>query len=415
MRKIYTSIDIGTESIKVLVCEMYKEKPSVLSIISQKSKGVKKGLIVDAEETAKAIQEAIKKTEETLGIKIYKVIATIPSNNASFALVEGYSTITNDEHKVTGEDMVRTMQAAVYNKQKEETELVSILPIEFALDNKTNIKDPKGLKGSKLAVKAVMVTVPKKNALSVVKTLEEIGLSVTDLTLSAIADYEALGDEETSNNLGALVNIGSETTTVSIFNKGVLISTKVLGLGGRNVDSDIGYVYRVSKDVAKKIKETFAVAHKRYANTDEIYELINDESKPLRINQYEITEVVYCRLIDIMKTVKNDIKNLTNKDISYIIITGGTSEMTGFKAAAEEVFPCNIIIRDPKIIGLRNSKYSTNIGMINYFYQKLLLKGKEYSMVAQEEADEIISTKKQILNFNNDSVIGKFFGYFFDN
>lgn len=415
MRKIYTSVDIGSDSIKILVCEMYKGKPSVLSIISQKTKGVKKGLIINAEEVIKSLKEAIKKTEETLGIKVTKVITTVPSYNAEFSLVEGLSTITNEEHKVTGEDMVRTMQASVYNKIKEDNELVSILPIEFSLDDKVHIKDPKGLKGSKLGVKAVMVSVPKKNAVSVVSTLEQLGLSVTDITLSPIADYESLKDEETDNNLGALVNIGSEITTVSIFNKGVLISTKVVQFGGRNIDADIGYVYHITKDVARKIKETFAVAHKRYASIEEVYEITNDDSKSLRINQYEITEVAYYRLIDLLKIVKTDINNLTNKEVSYIIITGGTSEMTGFKATAEEVFPYNIIIKEPKIVGIRNNKYSTNIGMINYFYQKLNLKGKDYSMFSNEETEEIVSTKKQVFNINNDSVIGKLFGYFFDN
>jgi cell division protein FtsA len=248
-----------------------------------------------------------------------------------------------------------------------------------------------------------------------VATLETIGISVIDITLSAIADYEALKDEETNTALGAVVNIGAETTIVSIFNKGILINTKVIQYGGSNIDSDIAYIYKIDKDIAKKIKETFAVSHKRYANVDEIYEIVNDDKKQIRINQYEITEVVYYRLIDIFKIIKNDIKNLTNKEINYIIITGGASEMIGFKATAEEIFPCNIIIKELKTIGIRNSKFSTNIGMINYFNQKLLLKGKEYSMISEELVDEMVSTKKQLLNINNDSVIGKLFGYFFDN
>ena len=415
MRKIYTSVDIGSDSIKVLVCEISKNKSNVLSIISQKSKGIKKGQIVNPDEAFKSIRDAIKKTEDTLGIKISKVIATVPSYNATFALVEGYSTITNDEHRVTGDDMVRTMQSAVYNKTKEEHDLVAILPVDFMLDGKNNIKDPKGLKGSRLEVKAVMVCIPKKNSFPVVSTLETLGLSVVDVTISPIADYEALKDEETNTNLGALVNIGSETTTVSIFNKGVLIGSKVIQSGGRNIDGDISYVYHITKDVARKIKETFAVCHKRYSNLDEIYEIVNDDNLPVRINQYEIADVAYYRLVDILKVIKTDINNLTNKEISYIIITGGTSEMIGFKAVAEEVFPCNVIIRELKTIGIRNNKYSSNIGMVNYFSQKLSLKGKEYSMLSSEETDEMVSTKKQVLNVNNESVVGRLFGYFFDN
>jgi cell division protein FtsA len=175
MKKIYTSIDIGSDTIKILVGEIFKGKLNVLAVSSVLAKGIKKGLIVDANEAIVSIRRAITEIEGKLGVKIDKVIASIPAYFASYQVVDGYSTITNDEHKVTGNDIVRVLQTCVYNKLPIDHELVTIMPQSFSIDNKGGIKDPKGLVGNKLYIKAMMVTTPRKNVYSVVSMMESLG------------------------------------------------------------------------------------------------------------------------------------------------------------------------------------------------------------------------------------------------
>ncbi len=414
MKKIYTSIDIGSDSIKMVTAEIYKGRVNVLASTSVKSEGIKKGLIVDATKAIISIKEALTSIENMLGIKITKVIASVPSNGAEFALVDGYSTITNEEKKVTGNDIIRCLQACVYNKIREDRELLTVLPIEFALDGETGIKDPKGLPGERLGVKAIMITTPKKNIYSVISVLENIGLEVVDVVFNSIGDYYQFRNENLNSCVSGIINIGAETTTASVFNKGILMNTKVINIGGKNIDKDITYVYRLNLRDSRKLKESFAVAHKRFSKVNETFEIVNNEGEALKINQYEISEICMDRLMEIIKIVKNEIKDLTNKEISYIIITGGTSEFSGFNTLLNEFINKNITIADMNTIGVRKNRFSSCVGMIKYFNDKMKLRGRDYSMLDEEKQEELVSTKKKN-NFSGSSIIGKVFGHFLDN
>ncbi len=414
MKKIYTSIDIGSDTIKVLVGEILNLKLNVLAITSIKSKGIKKGLIIDANETIVSIRNAIEDVESKLGINIDKVIATIPAYFAKYTIVEGYSTITNEKHRVYGNDIVRALQACVYNKLSSDQELVTLLPIEFKIDNKKGIKDPKGLVGEKLFVRAMMVTTPKKNVHSIVSVIESLGIQVTDINLGSIADYYEFKTKDTDKQTVAIINIGDQTTNVSVFEKGIITNSEIIQLGGRNIDNDLIYIYKLNKDEARKLKETFAVANNEYAHTNEVHEVLDINKKSIRINQYELSEIVMSRLIEIINLAKKQTSLLTKKEISYIIITGGMTEIPGITSLIEEYFGKKARVGNIETIGIRDNKYSIVSGMIYYFYDRLNLRGKEYSMFNKEKEEELISPSKS-KSVNNNSILNKVFGYFFDN
>ncbi len=422
MKKIYTSIDIGSDTVKVLVCELYKGKMNVLASSTVKSSGIKKGLIVDANEASICIRKAIQEVESMLGIKVHKVLASVPSYGADFSVGTAFIDLRKDENmegipNVMGKDVLNVLQNVGYNKIPEDRELVNILPIEFYLDDIDHpVKDPKGKRCKKLGVKTVVVTTPKINVHSVVSLLTAMGLDVKDITFNSIGDYYEFKDDKIDDSISAVINIGSDNTTVSLFIKGILAKTSIINVGGKNIDNDIKYIFKVDLLEARKLKETFAIAHKRYASSNEITELSNINGEMIKINQYEISEVVMERVLEILKFAKKELKVLTNKEISYIIITGGVSEMFGFKAAVDEVFGPGIAPVSLKTLGIRKNQFSSCSGMIKFFDEKVDLRGKpNYSMVSQSDEDDLISNKKKITNFSNRSILGKVFGYFFDN
>ena len=149
MKKLYASIDIGSDTVKVLVCEIYKDKMNVLASSSVKSSGIKKGLIVDANDASICIRKAIQEVESMLGIKIEKVLVSVPSYGADFSVGTAFididlDDITKEERCVTGKDVLNVLQNVGYNKIADDRELVNILPIEFYLDDiDHSVKDPK--------------------------------------------------------------------------------------------------------------------------------------------------------------------------------------------------------------------------------------------------------------------------------
>ncbi len=409
MKHIYTSIDIGSDTIKVVTAELYKGKLNLLAASSTKSKGIKKGLITDVNLATASLKQAISEVEDMLGIKIKKVITTIPSYFAEFTKIDGEIKISNEQHMITGEDVVKVLQQSMKAKLTSNREMVTIIPIDFSVDSKTGIKDPKGMFGDILRARGILISTPKKNIYSVVSLIENIGIEVVDISLNSIGDINALKVKGMEEKLGAIINIGSETTTVSIYNKNILIKNSIIGMSGRDVDNDIAYMYKIDLDTAKKIKEKFALAHKKYASSSEIFELPGDR----KINQAEVSEYAMSRLEDILTLAKTELLELTNREMEYIIITGGMSNMNHFELVAESIFGKNVIIGNVRLIGIRNNKYSSAIGNIVYFINKLKVKGKNYTMVNDTDMEVLSSTKKNLINVSNESMLGKVFGYFF--
>ncbi len=409
MKHIYTSVDIGSDSIKVVTSELFKGKLNLLAASSVKSKGIKKGLITDVNSATMSLQKAISEVENMLGIKIKKVITTIPSYFAEFTKIDGEIKINNENKIVTGDDVVKVLGQAVRGKISSTKEMVTIVPIDFSVDSKTGIKDPKGLTGNTLRTRAILITTPKKNIYSVVGLIEAIGIEVVDISLNSIGDINALKNKGMEEKIGAIINIGAETTTVSVYNKNILIKTSIIGMAGRDIDNDISYMYKIDPEVAKKIKEKFALAHKKYASSSEIYELPGHKN----IEQLEVSTIAMSRIEEILTLAKKELLELTNRQMEYIIITGGVSNMSHFELVAENIFGKDVIIGNVRLIGIRNNKYSSAVGNIVYFINKLKIKGKNYTMVSDTDMEILSSTKKSLINVSNESMLGKVFGYFF--
>ena len=138
MRHIYTSIDLGSDSIKIVVCELFSNKLNLLAASSYKSRGIKNGLIIDPELAGESIKGAIKEIESMLGITIKSVIATIPSYNANFTAVQGKIEVNGI---VNGNDISEVLSAAYRMKRIENKELVTMIPIDFGVDNEEKVKE----------------------------------------------------------------------------------------------------------------------------------------------------------------------------------------------------------------------------------------------------------------------------------
>ena len=413
MRRILGSIDLGSKTIKLVVAEIINDKINVLCAVSESSRGIKNGLIINAEDAVFCLKKTFKKAEDLLGVKINKVIANIPSVNLEIIKGEGSNTITGEDSIITGSDVTRILQTSCYNKIPDNLELINVIPISYKVDKNTT-KDPRGMQGKKLSVKSVILATPKKNVYSVVKCIEKCNVKVIDIMLGSVGDYHTIKTKFTEDSTGIVVNIGEDKTTISAFTNGILFKEKVIDAGGINIDNDIAFIYKVKEEDACRLKENLALANKRYANPKETESLINKLGEKVTINQYELSEICSSRLDEILNLIKKEINYLTKKEISYIIFTGGSSEIKDFPLEIESIFASNAEKYDLNIIGVRNNIYSTAVGMIKYFNEKINLKDKEYSIFDEDDIDALCNSEVKV-NIANDSILGKVFGYFFDN
>ena len=413
MRKIIASLDIGNHTIKLVVGEIVRGKLNILACVDTPARGIKKGFVINPESAILALEEVFKKGEEQIGLPIKKVIVSVPSNGIECFLSEGYTSINNESGIVTSNDIVRSMQAAVYNKIMDNRELVSILPTKFLINDNEVTTNPLSMHADKLNVKAVVVTVPKKNVTPIIKSLEKIGVEVVDITIGALGDYYEFKTNKNINEVGAVINIGASKTTVSIFNKGIITSSEVIDMGGDNIDYDLGYVYKINRKESLLIKETIALADKNIAQANEAVIVEDKNGDKIKINQYSASEIVMSRLEEILNLAKKQINLLTKKQISYIIVTGGVTETAEFKNVVNYVFK-NASIGEVREIGARHNKYATSVGLIKYYDSRLRLRNRDFSIFSVEEQEELSGIHKKV-NISENSILGKLFGYFFDN
>ncbi len=414
MRKILAGIDIGTDVIKVIVAEIVKSKVNILAVSEADSKGIRSGLVINKEAFIPSLKEAIKKAEDILGLKIRKAIVSVPSQGAQFIINNGSTTITSEDKVIKGIDIVRAMQASIYNQVPENYEVVDIVPAGFKINDEEIVTNPLNQIANKLLVKSIITIVPKENIEPILDCFSKIEVEVIDTSLTSVGDYYTLRKDKLDNQIGAIINIGDGTTTISIFNKGLLTNTSVIEIGGQNIDNDISFIYKVTKNDARKLKENLGLAHKRMAQASSTASVTNRLGETISINQYELSEIVMSRLEEILNMAKKQINYLTKKEIHYIIVSGGVSEMADFLLTLESVFGRNAKVARMHEIGVRNNKYSACLGIIKNYDSKLRLRGKEFSIFSLEELEEL-SGKHKKLNISDNSVLGKLFGYFFDN
>ncbi len=395
MKKIYMGIDIGTDTIKFVVSEYFNNKFNVLASYDIKTKGVRKGLIVDAALAVNAVKDGLKEIATRLGIEMKKTIVNVPSYNAKFLFVDAFININNEDYIIDSDDVGNLFRESIRGKIDDEYELVTVIPLNFSIDDKKGIKRPIGKRGKKLELKGVAISVPKKNIYSVLSVIDAAGLEVVDITFSGIADYYEVRNEQLDRKVGAVINIGHDTTTVSIINRGKFMCSEVLQIGGSNIERDLACVLGISIFDARTIKEKFASAHKRFSNLNEKFEVKNNHDEVLNLNQYEVSEVIMERLVQILEFAKKQILLLTNQNINYIIITGGVTEIKNFKYLAFDVLGKDVIIYEETSLGIRHNKYVTASGMLKYLEDKMELRGKEFSMISQEEENELITPKNK--------------------
>ena len=412
MDNVYTGIELGTNSVKVVVVLKHGDSYHTLASVSSKSNGIRNGQIEDIKLAVSSVRRAMKQVNDMLGFKIVKVIAAIPPTGCQMDIVVGSCDVI-DYDAISGEDVRAVLKDALVGHVDDEYEVITASPISFKVDDAENIKDPKGMPGKVLEAKVVVSTLPKEPLYRILEVLKLSGLETVDIAFSSTGDYFTIRNDKYDSEVGAIINIGELSTNVSIFNRGIQIKNALIPIGSFNVDKDLSYVFKISLDDSRKLKESFAVSVASYADSNDVVSCVTNTGEVKEISQVGVSKVVQARVDEILKLAKNEINNLTKREIRYIIVTGGLSELAGFQYIVENVFELKAKVCNIATMGVRHNKYSSALGVAKYFDDKLALRGKNLSMISDADRESLITTDKKVATNNN--IVNKVFGHFFDN
>lgn len=412
MRKIMSSLDVGNDTIKLVVGEMLKDKLYILANVEVKTEGLVKNNITDENLLSSSIKKAFDIVNDKLGLEVKKTIVIVPSVDVEFTIGEAQIEVNNENHIVTGRDITNAITESYTSVIQDNMEMINCIPVGFRLDNKEQLRNPLNKSCNTLEVRSVIITAPKSSVYPILSILERLDIDVVDIAINSLGDYFAFNDSGVDKYNGAIVNIGYAKTIIAVYNKGILTNVSLIDLGASNIDKDISYVYKLNIEDSKELRINYGILNSTNKN-NELIELENKHNEKIEVSQHDISKIIYSRLEEILKLVKKEINTLTKKDINYIIFTGGSVETKNFKLILDDIYGKNAIIGKIDTIGARNNKYSSAIGLIKWYNSIQKLKDRDYSIFDIDEQSTLSGVNRQ--DFDKDSsIIGKVFDYFFE-
>lgn len=413
MRKIFSALDIGSSSVKLVVAEFINNKIHVLLSLKKSTTGFKYNTIVDKDALKNTLNLLLDEAESKLSFRIKKVILNIPTDYNEFKMVEYQINIESEDKIVSSKDILKVLKESSNNEINPNDEMIANIPVVFKVGG-NDTDSPYGKTGNTLGLKSIIVSAGKRQVYDMINFLDEIGLEVLDITTTGLVDYYNFKTPELDEKNVVIVNLGDTKTNISVFSKGIYINNQTLDIGGIDIDREIALTFNLRKKEATYLKEHLAKAIMARCDVKEKCEVITKEGTKVKINQYELTKVVSKKLAEMLKIVKNSINHLTKKEISYIIITGGLAEIKDFPHAVNSVYGASAKVGNINNIGVRNNSYSVAVGMLIYFNEKLSLRNRDFSAVTESDVEKMTDTgKKNVIA--EDSILGKVVSYFFDN
>ncbi|WP_102262118.1 cell division protein FtsA [Mesobacillus jeotgali] len=422
---IYVSLDIGTSSVKVIIGEMVNDTLNIIGVGNVKSEGLRKGSIVDIDETVHSIKRAIEQAERMIGLKINQVIVGVTGNHVSLLPCHGVVAVSSDNREITNEDVARVIDAAQVVSIPPEREIIDVIPKQFIVDGLDEINDPRGMIGVRLEMEGTIITGSKTILHNTLRCVERAGLEIVDIGLQPLAAGAfALSKDE--KNMGvAMIDIGGGSSTVAVFENGHLRGTSVIPVGGDHITKDLSIGLRTTTEEADKLKLKHGHAFYDHASEEELFEVsIIGSDQQQQFNQLEVADIIEARMEEIFSLVQDELKHMNIRDLpGGFVLTGGTANMQGVLELAQDIFQSRVRIAIPDYIGVREPQYTTAVGLIQFAYKNAKLKGKKMEAAFREMEPKEKRVQKQPHPKSKPekqpeekvtSRMKKFLGYFFE-
>ncbi len=366
-------LDIGTSKVVAIVGEVDADGGlNIVGIGRHKSRGLKKGTVVNIESTVQSIQRAVEEAELMAGCQIHSVYAGIAGKHIRSMNSHGIVAIRDKE--VYPADIERVIDAAQAVAIPADQKVLHILPQEYIIDSQEGVKEPLGMSGVRLEAKVHLVTCATNAAQNIEKCIRRCGLETDEIILEQLASsYSVLTEDE--KELGVcLIDIGGGTTDIAIFTEGAIRHTGVIPIAGDQVTNDIAMALRTPTENAEELKIKYACALSQLASPDEMIKVPSVGDRPSReLSRRALADVVEPRYDELFHLIQAELRHSGFEDMlaAGLVFTGGTSKMEGVAELAEEIFHMPVRIGMPyEVSGLvdivRNPTYSTGVGLLMY-------------------------------------------------
>ena len=298
---VLVGIDVGTSKTCALIGEVGRDgRLTIMGHGTVPSSGLKKGGIVNIEQTVRSIADAVERAERLSGWKIDRAFVGVGGVSVESLNSTGQVAVTAHSREVTHEDINRAIEVARAVSIPSNRRELHVERRGFTVDGQEGVRDPIGMSALRLEVEAHIVTASATAIQNLSKCVELAGVKIDELVVDALASGEAVLTD-TEKELGvAVADIGAGTIDLALFADGSPFHTAVLPIGGNNVTNDIAVGVKTTLQVAEELKIRHGTCDLRNLEDEEISVSVSTASadaSPLPTSSSILTPASWTHLV----------------------------------------------------------------------------------------------------------------------
>lgn len=409
MSDYLVGVDIGFSKICAAAGKLDKYgKMQIIGITSAKSNGLKKSVVIDIDGMAKSIKDCIDQLKTMIDIDINDVYISLPGQVSELIYNKGVVAISSDSKEIKEKDVTRALNSAKLINVSSDKEIVGVIPLQYIVDGYESIKDPVGMNGSRLEVESQVIITSSTILGNLLKSLNRAGLNISGIVLQPLAILGTVFNKEEMNLNNVLIDVGAESSNISIFKHGILQKSFSIALGGNNITNDISLCLKLPYLESEELKIKYGDLN---SCDDENSKKINTQYKStIEINEVMLNKIIKARVEEILLLIKENLLKLSNyEEISEIaLVGGGIALLSGIEKMAKEIFGKPVKIGSPNFTGANSPVYATVVGIVQDVAYSLQ-DSKEEIKVKEIEEDYRSNNNSKKAKTNSNGKNKKFF------
>lgn len=367
---LIVGLDVGTNTIKALAADVRDQQVNVLAVGRSVAHGVKKGVVVDIESTAKDIQLAMAQVNEQSGRSVVDVIASIPANNIQIQNVSGLVTVQDSQH-ITYDDVAKVIHDAIAVSLPADRQVVDIIPNEFSVDDFDGIQDPNDMVGMRLAVKATIYTAPRQVLGNLQKAIEHAGLRVRDFVLAPLADMTTILSDAEQEFGTVMLDMGAGHTTATVVQDRQLRFVTVFPAGGEHISKDISAVLNIPLHEAEMLKLDAGNAQPNTVGNNPLVITPLGADAPQEISEQYLAQIIAARVEQIIAKLGEKLNMVSAfKLTGGVVLVGGTAALPGLSETVRTMYGTKVRVFVPDDLGLRHPGFARSWALIQHAAQQ---------------------------------------------
>ena len=368
-KRFVTGLDVGTENMRAVIATVSKDGEfAIVGYNEGKSAGMRKGIPANLAGPAEAIDKMLGDAERMGGVDVRNAYVSINGSTVLSTRTEGMIAVGAADHEITDVDLDRVEGVAVTGRIPANRDVLDVVPLEYALDGQGGIKDPLGMAGSRLEMRALVVSALSPNCENLRRATMTADVKAERLIPSVVAAAKAVLTDRQRENGVAVVDIGAATTSVAVYEEGDLQYVGVVPAGSNNVTNDLAIVLAIDPDLAEEIKTRFITGD---FDSEKSLAIKIGKNGERTFDRKEVEEVVKARLAEIFEEVRKKLKaaKYDQRLPEGVVLVGGGAKMRDIELFAKKVLEAAVKVGKP--VGLsgvseavEKPEFATAVGLV---------------------------------------------------